>query len=193
MTDHRKEALDHADTSEDYGAIGLTHALIYVGDGLADAVMELSNVLDTLKGIADNGLRTNTRLEAIDRSVRAVTSATPELAATLAAPTPFAEGEPGPEPEVNEESEQPSEVETDSQSKGYFLPGGRPYRPASNPADWRLDATTQEMVSPAGRRFKLDAMQAQGVLRKLKKRNLPIRQFDPKEPRPIRTEPDQSS
>ena len=112
-----------------------------------------------------------------------------KLTALLSRPAPFqpeqAGDASGPSVETDEIVEDEEAPESEN---GYYLPNGRPYRPATNPEDWRLDAKTGEYVSPAGRRYNPRAHHVQGMLRKLERRGImAVKLFDPEEPRPIKS------
>lgn len=170
MSDHKETALRLiADTTrpDRFDSEPLVHALLHVGDRLTAVEEQLADQ--------------NLELSAIVSALRGTASETPKLAATLAAPPPLRESEASEEEIVPPESEAST---NGAQSGEYFLPGGRAYRPATNPEDWRLDAKTGEYVSPAGRRFKPTSHHVMGMLRKLQRKGLSVTLFDPNEPRP---------
>lgn len=156
------ELAEDASRADHFDSEAIVHALVYVGDAIERQTAMLA-------GLAQNPADPEER-------------DTPLLHKTLTAPSPFRPEKAGDEPGDAVEGDDPELV-----TNGVVMPNGRPYRPATNPEDWRLEPGTGLFVSPAGRRFDPRSMQAQNVMRKLAKKNLALKMYDPDEPRPIKS------
>lgn len=152
------ELAEDAARADHFDSEAIVHALVYVGDAIERQTAMLA-------GLGQNPEERDT----------------PLLRKTLTAPSPFQPEQPGDDPGAAVE-----DGDAESSVNGVVMPNERPYRPATNPEDWRMEPGTGLFVSPAGRRFDPRSMQAQNVMRKLAKKNLALKMYDPNEPRPIK-------
>lgn len=147
--DHKATAIEWAEVSEDPKTLAITHALLYLGEQLADQTVELSAIIDSLPP---------PRLEDDKREV--VRS---KLAATLSAPSPFQdEAESEPESVVN--GHVPAKAETITVKR---------FPARHDPADW-TKLPDGRWESPTGRKYAAYSRQAIGVARARLARGLPV-------------------
>lgn len=79
----------------------------------------------------------------------------PKLQALLSKPTPLTTSAPS------------VQAESDGEPGPVVMPNGRPYKPAHDPRHWKMDPTSGQWISPAGRSFSPTSRQVLGVIARL--------------------------